>query len=397
MPTYKSPGVYPEDVVIKPKSQLPTGVPVFIGFAESILDQPVALYRKEEFQSSLNSLPFGQSYLADAVNGFFDNGGVYCYVMCADSSVKPKDALITAIDKTSYLNDVDLVSVPDCMVLEDPEDVFAIQRKMLSHCAINAGRFALLDSLGPKHVSAQSDIVEVIKKQKREVIDMAKLAPDPSGTISNWTIDPSANGSLYFPWVKTLSTGDEPVPPCGHIAGIYARSDLKGGVSKAPANEELLGVFDLERDVTSGIQDELNPEGINCLRAFPGRGLRVWGARTLCQDESWRYVNVRRLFLTLSRWIEVNLSWAAFEPNTPLLWIRISRELTVYLTKLWKSGALCGDKPDQAFFVKCDTETNPAENIEAGEVITQIGLAPAVPAEFIIVRVIHRAGTTEIS
>ena len=154
-----------------------------------------------------------------------------------------------------------------------------------------------------------------------------------------------ANAALYYPWVKVPSAdvvGGRPVPPCGHIAGIFARSDARVGVFKAPANEELMGAMDLEFPVDAGVQEGLNPEGINCLRAFPGRGIRVWGARTLSADAEWRYINVRRLFLTLARWIDANMAWAAFEPNTPRLWIRIQRELNVYLGQLFQAGAFKG-------------------------------------------------------
>jgi phage tail sheath protein FI len=204
------------------------------------------------------------------------------------------------------------------------------------------------------------------------------------------------NGALYYPWIK-INKG-QLIPPSGHIAGIYSRSDSKVGVFKAPANEEVRGALDLgvriESKITidNRIQDQLNPEGINCLRAFPGRGIRVWGARTLSRDPDWRYVNVRRLVLTLNRWIEMNMAWAAFEPNTPQLWVRLKRELNTYLTELWRAGALFGQTAEQAFFVQCDSETNPPQIREAGQAVTLIGLAPLRPAEFLIIRIVHHTG-----
>jgi phage tail sheath protein FI len=188
------------------------------------------------------------------------------------------------------------------------------------------------------------------------------------------------------------------IPPSGHIAGIFSRSDSKVGVFKAPANEEVRGALDLSvrrglrTTIDNRIQDQLNPEGINCLRAFQGRGIRVWGARTLSRDPDWRYVNVRRLVLTLNRWIEMNMAWAAFEPNTPQLWVRIKRELNTYLTELWRAGALFGQAAEQAFFVQCDSETNPPQIREAGQAVTLIGLAPGRPAEFLIIRIVHHTG-----
>jgi hypothetical protein len=179
------------------------------------------------------------------------------------------------------------------------------------------------------------------------------------------------------------------------VAGIFARTDARTGVFKAPANEEVRDALDLEMVIDNSVQDRLNPEGVNCLRAFPGRGIRVWGARTLNRDPAWRYVNVRRLFLTVGRWIDRNMTWAAFEPNDSRLWVRIQRELGVYLTGFWRAGALQGQTPAEGFYVKCDADTNPPESRETGQVITEIGLAITAPAEFIVVRIIHRAGTTE--
>lgn len=457
MPTYQSPGVYRQEVFLKTKAALPTGVPGFIGFADersdsartsgagldglpdglqfpdalpgdlrntiayngaakrltcagamtgsgyrellklsvdaayrtavknlyqlsqTMLQTAVELRRKEEFPLRFTSLPPEASFLADAVNGFFDNGGVYCYVVHADASQDPENALVAALEALSPLSDLDLVAVPDAMTLAlpiggiDREAVAYVQQKTLDHCRKQGNRIALLDALPG---GSADDVLGV---------QCPGLKSDPKGAMS---------GALYFPWITTSPT--RLVPPCGHVAGIYARTDGKAGTHKAPANEELLGVIDLETPVDNGIQDRLNPEGVNCLRAFPGRGIRVWGARTLSRDPAWRYVNIRRLALTLGRWIDANMTWAAFEPNTPRLWLRIQRELSGQLSRLWQAGALKGDRQDQAFYIKCDAETNPADEREAGKVVTEIGLAPAVPAEFIVVRIIHRAGTTEL-
>jgi hypothetical protein len=192
------------------------------------------------------------------------------------------------------------------------------------------------------------------------------------------------------------SEGLRYVPPCGHVAGVYARTDEHVGVFKAPANEEVLGAINLETNVDSRAHDELNPGGVNCLRAFAGRGIRVWGARTLSREAPWRYVNVRRQFLTINRWVALNTTWAAFEPNAVRLWVRISRELGEHLETLWRGGALKGDTRDEAFYVKCDEETNPPETREAGRVVTEVGLALVAPAEFVVVRIFHRAGATVV-
>jgi uncharacterized protein len=389
MATYKSPGVYRQEVFLKPKGALPTGVPGFVGFAneasggETPPNLPVGLHRKEEFVARFKNAP--KSYLLDAVNGFFDNGGAYCYVVRADASIDPGKALLRAVGALASLSDLDLVAVPDAMALTlanghfDRETAQQVQKEVLTHCAKQANRFALLDAIKNDPDGIKTDSMRATIEQR------ISITTDQRGPV---------NGALYYPWVKTAP--DRIVPPCGHIAGIYARSDERVGVFKAPANEDVRGVIDLELAVDQAIQDQLNPEGINCLRAFPGRGIRVWGARTLSRDPTWRYVNIRRLVLTLARWIDANTAWAAFEPNTPRLWMRIQREMSVYMSKLWQAGALKGETSDQAFYIKCDAETNPQEEREAGKVVTEIGLAPTCPAEFIVVRIIHRAGTTEV-
>jgi len=382
-PIYKTPGVYRQEIFLKPEARLPTGVPGFVGFADMgsqggpEVNTPVVLHRKEEFATHFGSRR--ESYLADAITGFFDNGGVRCYVVRADLSGDRAVALQSAMAALAALHDLDLVAAPDTMSLRQangqPEvaAIVQVQRQILTHCAEQGDRLAILDAL-PAGTTAG-----ILEQRDRLTIGQAE----------------PLNGALYHPWLHTI--GGRLVPPCGHVAGIFARSDARVGVFKAPANEEVFGVLDLETDIDNSIQDQLNPEGVNCLRAFRGRGIRVWGARTLSRDPNWRYVSVRRLFLTLSRWIDLNMAWAAFEPNEPRLWVRIQRELTTYLANLLRDGALRGTTPEQAFYVKCDVETNPPELREVGQVVTEIGLAPLAPAEFIVVRIIHRAGTTDIS
>jgi Bacteriophage tail sheath protein len=379
---YKTPGVYREEIFLKPEAQLPTGVPGFIGFADAGSDggpdinQPAPLHRKEDFAARFVSRP--ESYLAEVVNGFFDNGGVRCYVARANPEGDRAAALQNALAALASLNDLDLVAAPDAMSLrleDNSPNVSAItqvQRQMLAHCAEQGDRLAILDALPSRGADG---VLE-----QRNMLILGQAEP--------------VNGALYYPWLRAVS--GRLAPPCGHVAGVFARADSRVGVFKAPANEELFGVIDLETLIDNSIQDRLNPEGVNCLRAFPGRGIRVWGARTLSRDSNWRYVSVRRLFLTLRRWIDLNMAWAAFEPNESLLWVRIRRELTAYLTKLLRDGALRGETPEQAFFVKCDNETNPPSSREVGQVVTEIGLAPLAPAEFIVVRIIHRPGVAEV-
>jgi phage tail sheath protein FI len=186
------------------------------------------------------------------------------------------------------------------------------------------------------------------------------------------------------------------VPPCGHVAGVYARSDQRIGVHKAPANETIDGVLDLLVNLPDDSLGELYSRGVNCLQARPGRGIRVWGARTLSDDPAWQYVGARRVFLTMSRWVERFMADLAYEPNDIRLWVRIMREMTAYLDELFGRGALKGRTADEAFFVKCDSETNPPEVIDAGIVVTHVGVALAAPAEFVVARIVHGASGVTI-
>jgi phage tail sheath protein FI len=378
----KTPGVYREDVLLAPAAALPTGVPGFVGFittAESgavAPDVPVVLHRKDEFDTRFRSAPGG--YLGDAVAGFFGNGGTRCYVVNANPTLDRETALTNALEALAPLDDLDLVAVPDAMTLvnnnklPDVDAITRVQQRTLMHCERHHNRLAILDAL------PAADRASVLAQRD---------------AITTGVRDP-VDGALYFPWLKL--EGGRVVPPSGHVAGVYARTDLKTGVFKAPANEQLRGVLDLASKVDDQLQAELNPAGVNCLRVFPGRGLRVWGARTLSRAAEWRYVHVRRIFITLERWIERNFGWTTFEANTPRAWVRIRRELDAYLAGLWAAGALVGATAAEAYYVKCDEETNPPAVREAGQTITEIGLAPVAPAEFIVVRIIHRLGPAEI-
>jgi phage tail sheath protein FI len=193
-------------------------------------------------------------------------------------------------------------------------------------------------------------------------------------------MNPNGDGLIY-------------VPPSGHIAGIYARVDTQRGVHKAPANEVVFGALGLAQKISKNQQDGLNPKGINCIRDLNGN-IRVWGARTIGGDMNgeFKYINVRRLFLFLRESIDEGTQWTVFEPNTPDLWARIRRNVIAFLTNVWRSGALFGNTPEQAFFVKCDEENNPPEVRDAGQVIIEIGVAVTKPAEFVIFRLSQWAG-----
>ncbi|HKJ67404.1 MAG TPA: phage tail sheath C-terminal domain-containing protein [bacterium] len=206
----------------------------------------------------------------------------------------------------------------------------------------------------------------------------------------------SSYGALYWPWVRVLDplTG-RPIsmPPSGAVVGSYSATDVRRGVHKAPAGIEdgfLNSVVGIEKIVTKGEHDLLNPAGVNVIRSFPGLGIVLWGARTVSQDAEWKYINVRRLFLFLEESIDEGTQWVVFEPNDPVLWARIVRNVSAFLRIQWLEGKLVGSKPEEAFFVKCDAETNPPESVDLGRVITVIGVAPSKPAEFVIFRIMQQ-------
>jgi phage tail sheath protein FI len=288
----------------------------------------------------------------------------------------------TGISGFEVSEDVTMVCCPDLMALYQAgslsiEGVKAVQVAMIAHCENMKDRFAILDcppGLNPQQV-----------KEWR----MTEAGYD------------TKYGAVYYPWIRVANPAGNGesllIPPSGYMAGIYARSDTERGVHKAPANEVVRGALGVEMQITKSEQDILNPIGVNCIRAFPGRGIRVWGARTLSSDASWRYINVRRLFNFVEESIKRGTQWVVFEPNDMDLWARIRRDITAFLTMVWRSGALFGATPSQAFYVKCDEETNPPEARDLGQVIIEIGIAPVKPAEFVIFRISQWASGGETS
>ncbi|MER6474760.1 phage tail sheath family protein [Streptomyces filamentosus] len=268
------------------------------------------------------------------------------------------------------VEDVTTVAVPDLMSayergLLDLDGVLAVQQGLIAHCELMGDRVAVLDP--PPGLSPQ---------------EVAVWRSERAGYDSKYA-------ALYYPWIDVAdpSTGRvSPVPPSGHVAGIWARNDDQRGVHKAPANEVVRGAVSLRTQLTKGEHDRLNPIGVNCIRAFPGRGIRVWGARTLASDPAWRYLNVRRLFNYLEESILAGTQWVVFEPNDDALWARIRRTVSAFLVNEWRKGALFGLTPDEAFYVKCDRETNPPESVDSGHVVCEIGVAPVRPAEFVVFR-----------
>ncbi len=269
----------------------------------------------------------------------------------------------TGINGLTIADDVTMVMVPDLVTAATQDDGTvdlamwkSVQLALINHCEGQANRMAVLDS--PPGMSPQQ--------------------------IKEWRSDTamydSAFAALYYPWIEVdnpaATNGDTSimVPPSGHMSGIWSRTDETRGVWKAPANEVVRGALSVETDITKAEQGLLNPIGINCIRPFGTQGIRVWGARTLSSNTDWTYINVRRLFNMIETSIMNGTQYAVFEPNDKKLWEGLKRTVSAFLRGLWRDGALFGATAEQAFFVKCDEETNPPDSIDQGKVIVEVGI-----------------------
>ena len=290
----------------------------------------------------------------------------------AGDDADPDDADIaaTGLAALAEIDDVAIVAMPDAVRFTDETAKKTATDSLIAHCERQRYRIAVVDP--PKDQSI-------------------------SGVRAFRSQFDTKYGALYYPWMEILDPtavndpGAAPatlqLPPSGFAAGIYARSDIERGVHKAPANEVVLGITRFMANVTFDRQSVLNPEGINALRFFPGRSNRIWGARTMSSDPEWKYVNVRRLFIYLEHSIEKSTQWAVFEPNNEALWANIRQTITDFLLVTWKSGALMGTRPEEAFFVRCDRTTMTQNDLDNGRLICLIGVAPTYPAEFVIFRI----------
>lgn len=292
--------------------------------------------------------------------------------------ITPNDYLgdVTArsgIAGLEVLEDVTMVAVPDLAAAYeagqiDADGFKAVQAAVVSHCESRQDRMGILDT--PRGLNAQQVLEWVTEK-------MAFSSPF---------------ATVYWPWISMwdqLIGRARLFPPSGAIAGIWSRSDDDRGVHKAPANEVVRGALDVETALTRAEHDDLNPVGINAIRAFTGRGVVVWGGRTLAAvaDPAWRYINVRRLFNYVESSILLGTQWSVFEPNDVRLWQRIERSVGAFLLGLWRDGALFGSTPQEAFYVRCNAETNPPDVVDAGYVVIEVGIAPVKPAEFVVFRI----------
>jgi phage tail sheath protein FI len=402
MTVYQAPGVYVEELpsAIKPIAGVGTSTAGFVGISNipankmpekpaggnyvQIADKdPQPITNWEEFRQKFGDFHTANQYLAHAVYGFFNNGGTRCWV----NRVTSVDDVNDAIDQFQGIDEIAIVAAPlppveaDATVTQDARN--AVHVKLVDHCQSMEDRVAILDSA--------RDITG----------DNLVITADDAG-IWRPAANPKGYGAFYFPWIEVADPLQPAgtriaVPPSGHLAGIYARSDAQRGVHKAPANEVIMGTLGVRYRVSKILQRSLNPDGVNCIRPFNGT-IKVWGARTLASDTGgagdpeWIYINVRRLFNFMRESIDKGTQWVVFEPNTPDLWAKIRRNITAFLTNVWRAGALFGTTPQQAFYVKCDEETNTPDVRDLGQVVTEIGVAVVKPAEFVIFRISQWAG-----
>jgi hypothetical protein len=296
-------------------------------------------------------------------------------ISAADLQGTPADPDIIAMKATGLealgeIDDIAIVAAPDASTLANDDEIILGTGALIAHAEASRYRIAVVD--GPP----ESSMNEI--RRFRGKFD-------------------SKYAALYHPWIITLDPLERaaqgapprklPLPPSGFVCGIYARTDIDRGVHKAPANEIVRGLTQFEININKPRQDVLNPEGINALRFFPGRGSRVWGARTMSSDPEWKYVNVRRLFIYLEHSIDKATQWAVFEPNNERLWANIRRTVEDFLLVQWRSGALLGEKPEKAYFVRCDRTTMTQNDLDNGRMICLIGVSPTKPAEFVIFRI----------
>jgi hypothetical protein len=261
-------------------------------------------------------------------------------------------------------------------------EIFQVQAALIQHCEKLRDRLALLD---PPYATARTDKLGV-------------------SAVRAWRSRfDSKYAAFYYPWLRVVdpmrpaASITRDIPPSGHVAGQYAQSDMQFGVHKAPANAPLVWTQDVTVVINDDVHGVLNPAGINVIRPLPGRGIRIFGARTVSSDPDWRFVNVRRLVMMIEKAIDVSIQWAVFEPNNVFMRAKLHLVLTSFLLALWQQGALMGAAAKEAFFVKCDEENNPASEREQGRLLAEVGVAPSQPFEFVILRVGRTHNAFEIT
>ncbi|MCT9870847.1 phage tail sheath family protein [Paenarthrobacter aurescens] len=419
MANYQAPGVYVQEVPSGARAigQVNTSIAGFVGLApnrDALVDELRVLDNWTQFVDQYVGNATAGTPLSNAVYGFFSNGGSRCYLVNIgeDGSLTGTAAKPTGLTLFEAVDDISMVAAPGFATAE----AYAALQAHVEH-PLRQDRMAILDT-----VEKVDDVGALTRAATSGVPEGARAADSAEDTTAD--ADSAAGASeagdsteeageqqdlgapqspggytaLYYPWIVMIDpvSGKKVTqPPSGHIAGVWARVDATRGVHKAPANEPIQGAIDLVRRVSRGEQEVLNPAGVNCIRYFPGEGIRIWGARTKAPEASeYRYVNVRRLTNMIKESVADGTRWVVFEPNDHTLWKSIRRDIGAFLTNVWRDGALLGTTPQQAFFVKCDEETNPPEVRDAGQVVTLIGIAPVKPAEFVIFKLMQSADNT---
>lgn len=386
MPEYLAPGVYVEEIGQRARTiaRVPMSTCVFVGPVRSgaaTMAAPPLLASVADFETlygGAGDLAFADrttpDYLAHAVRAFFAEGGRALHVL--PLALAPGDdgrlPIPQPVDYADALARLD--TVPDARVVAVPgasawcEDAGALLQTVVSATG-RSGRFVVLDPPPGLDVPALRTL--------RQCVD-------------------ATHAALYAPWVAVAGPDGPPqrlLPPSGFVCGVYARTDLARGVHKPPANEVLHSATGLERAINRHEQQVLNPEGINCLRTFEGRGHRVWGARTLSADPEWKYVSARRHVDCLEASIVRGLAWVAFEANDERLWREVVARVSDFLHAEWRAGALQGDRPDRAYFVRCDAASMTRVDIDHGRLVCLVGVALQRPAEFTMLRIRMQAAT----
>ncbi|WP_457666922.1 phage tail sheath family protein [Thiolapillus sp.] len=388
-----APGVYIEEVSIgsKPIAGVSTSIAAFLGvapLADAPVDKAIAINNPSEYSRRFVGDSATNTDLCTAVYGFFANGGSRCYVVNIgrDGTVAGDSRKRTGVHCLEAVDEVSIVAAPGFT------DAISYDA-LVAHCESLGDRVAILDA--PADVN-DTDRLKTVSTGEVENAD----SEDATSGVRPKNSD-GGFAAFYFPWIRTPDPFNPKrlisAPPSGHIAGVYARTDTERGVHKAPANEDIRGAIGLTYSVTNAEQAELNAAGVNCIRYFSDAGIRIWGARTLAAEASeWRYISVRRLFNMIEESILKGTRWVVFEPNDETTRNSVVRDVRAFLTLLWRDGALMGATPEQAFFVKCDAETNPPEVVDAGRLVTEIGIAPVKPAEFIVFRIGQWEGGSEV-
>ena len=401
MPFYQTPGIYVEEVasVSQPIEIGATNTVGFLGVAEKGPIGEAVLIRDWSHYNRVFGGMHAGGWLGHAVFAFFQNGGSKCYI----NNLRAPEKVVEPVHKEkSEGGNVEKKEAPKNVKMGNPEGLAKLIIGKDEGPGKRTGLFAFEELVDISIVAAPgvSDsaswdaILTHCEKCKYRVAVLDSPEVVEKGIDSLPMPRDSTHGAYYFPWIEMYDPIQERnvfMPPSGGIAGVYGRVDKTRGVHKAPANEIFRGAVGLKYAITDAEQELLNPKGINCIRDMKRRGIRVWGARTFSSKAEWRYVNVRRLFCMVEQAIQDGTGWVVFEPNTRDLWKKIVRDIRAFLSLLWRDGALFGDTPEEAFFVRCDDELNPPESIDAGYVVIEVGIAPAKPAEFVVFRIAQKA------